>query len=241
MKFGVVVGHFELPQFLRLNLAAIRHHCGDDFPILVSDDCSRGCVPMECDTPFSEAVKIANDYGATVWPNLRRYAHHRGDLMAFVKALLWGDHLGLDVVFKLSVRLIIDRTLWAQRWGKKLMESEAVTLGRWWYGGRQLIRTEAMGLKVVPWQAAIPALRGHAEKFDVHEPAEPILARVQLMLGEPMLDWETIGFNKWGSVKTTVFYCADSRERYRELANRLGVPFDVNDCWNPGWASGYRA
>jgi len=54
-KAGVVIGHYNRPDALELNIAAIRHHCGPTVPILVSDDCSdgyaRGCLWQRLGVP----------------------------------------------------------------------------------------------------------------------------------------------------------------------------------------------
>jgi hypothetical protein len=226
-RFGIVIGHYNQPDALRLNVTAIRHFCGM-CPILVSDDCSDGFgATPEPWTPFGRVLEIQEQFpGVSVWPNVDRIGHSGGDMAATWKGIVWGGNLGLDVVFKLSQRFIFRRTDWAREAAALLMNSDATTLGRGCSTHGWFLRTEAFGMKISDWfrgdilSHLTPRRTGTACEVVV---ADDILDR----LGGRMLEWEWLSPGRGIPSEWYLFREANSSEEYRQLADQLGVELDT--------------
>jgi tetratricopeptide (TPR) repeat protein len=106
-RVGIVIGHFDSPDFLELGLALLRKHCGD-LPVLIADDCSPGSEGTP-EGGFKRLIDLAAADGtARIWSSQQRFGNVAGDLAALAKALIWASESKLNVLVKLSQRLIID-------------------------------------------------------------------------------------------------------------------------------------
>lgn len=97
MTIAIVIGAYRLTDFVHLNILQCRKVFGQDVPILVSDDRAEESPAMS---------KLAKELDcAYVCPPMRR-SHTSGDLQAFINGAIFAEQLGVDVVLKLSQRLI---------------------------------------------------------------------------------------------------------------------------------------
>ena len=224
MKIGIVIGHYNRPSAVALNIAAIRYHCGPDIPIVVSDDCSDGFAPTSTPTTRYGAVQqiCAQATNVYLWPNPMRIGHAGGDIATFWKGILWGSMTGLDVVFKLSQRFILDTPLWAQKWGEQLMASDLPVLGRGCEYHKWQIRTEAVGLKISAWRH--PEIMAHLTPRQVKWPVEQILwDDVRYRLGGKMLEWSLLSKARPLKAPGYVFREANTTAEYAAVARRVGA------------------
>lgn len=97
MTLAIVIGAYRLTDFVHLNIVQCRKVFGSDVPILISDDRSQESQQIR-------AVAEKHDC-AYVCPPARR-SHTSGDLQAFINGATFAGQLGVDVVLKLSQRLI---------------------------------------------------------------------------------------------------------------------------------------
>jgi hypothetical protein len=242
-KTGIVVGHYNMPDVLKLNIAAIRHHCGD-VPILISDDCSEGfCNTPHSNTNFGRVLAMQECFeNIVVWANVERIGHHGGDMSAFWKGIVWGKAIGLDVVFKLSQRLIIDIPGWAEASARELIDSGMTTCGGWCHAAPWL-RTEAIGMIVDEWHK--PSILSHLTPRRVAWHIEWLLHHDIIdRLDNRLLIWRLFsGYTRWDKSPNIVSFWTDGPEVYAALAERLGVQLNgpilcepVSD--RPGYMAG---
>ncbi len=236
-RCGVVVGHFNRVDFLELNLRAIRKHCGPDVPILVSDDCSDGFGPTpRPDSPFGRVLALAEEIpNVVVWPNVERIGHSGGDMAAFWKGIVWGQQCGLDVVFKLSQRYIIDHANWAAESASELLQSGLATLGQSCAHAGWPLRTEAVGLYVPAWHRA--DVLGHLTPRRVEWPTEFIIwDDIVDRLDGCFHPWKLVTEGRFTACSRVLFHTSNTPQDYQRLAKQLGMSaqcgFDCNELPN---------
>ena len=128
----------------------------------------------------------------------------------------------MDVVFKLSQRLVIDTPNWAQDWAERLMASEMPVLGRSCGFHHWAIRTEAVGMKVLEW--ARPEILTHLTPRSVRWPVEMIIwDDIRDKLGGKMLEWSLLSYSRPQKAPGYLFREANTAAEYEELAARIGV------------------
>lgn len=113
VRVGVAVGTYgpAAASLVRLHARWLRRTC-PGVPLLVCDDAS----------PDAEAIaRAAADEGASLWRSAVRQGHTAGDLAAVWKSLVWAHSLGLDVVVKLSQRLLPMMAGWATDSARELL------------------------------------------------------------------------------------------------------------------------
>ena len=226
MRAAIVIGHFNAPDFLELNLRAIREHCGE-VPVLVADDCSDGSSPEpDPASPFGQVRHITETIpGVTLWPNTSRIGHAGGDLSAFWKGLHWAQALGYEVLFKLSQRLVIDRAGWLTEALQELDDADAPVLGKAceYHGWR--VRTESIGLRVAPF------LRDDILSQLVPRPLECFVEQIfgtilQKSLGDRLAPWSILSTSRNIAAPGLLFRATHTPDDYRALARRLGMSAD---------------
>lgn len=222
-KCGIVIGHYNQPDFLELNIAAIRHHCGD-VPILVSDDCSDGFGRTpQTGTLFWDVLAVTQRFKHVhIWPNPSRIGHTGGDMSAIWKAIIWGHHLEMDVVFKLSQRCIIDKHEWHREAVEILMKSDCCLLGKPCAVHRWAVRTESIGLKIAEWYRW--DILAHLTPREIAWPVEQVLwDDMRDRLGERMVPWPILSDARPHQAPCVLFREANAPEDFRRLAFSLGV------------------
>jgi len=222
-KCGIVIGHYNQPDFLELNIAAIRHHCGQ-VPILVSDDCSDGFgqTPKQT-TPFGRILRLAEqDRNVTVWPNVASIGHAGGDMSAFWKGLVWSRNMGFDILFKISQRLIFDVPDWVNKSAKELINSGQKTLGKGCTQDPWQIRTESVGMLVSAWSK--PTILTHLTPRPIQVPPEIVLYDdIRDRLNNSLSRWSLMSDSRYVRKEGVFFRATHSIQDYQNLATRLGV------------------
>lgn len=97
-RFAVTIGSYAMPQFLELNICALRRLFGCDLPILVSDDRSHL-------TPQIEAV--SKRYGCAFFGSKIRRHHFCGDMQSLINSVSFAKQVGAEWAIKVSQRLIL--------------------------------------------------------------------------------------------------------------------------------------
>lgn len=104
MKTGLIIGSYDMPSAVLLNMRAARHFCGD-VPVAIADDGS---------PRVAELAELARREGADLLPNAVRLGHAQGAMSALWKGLLWASSRGLDYVAFLGQRNIPLFPKWLQ-------------------------------------------------------------------------------------------------------------------------------
>lgn len=110
-RFAVTIGSYALPNFVALNIAALRRLFGPDLPILVSDDRSHLSPRIE---------QIANMNGCAFYGSKIRRGHFCADYQSVINSVAFAKQVGAEwavktsqrlVMFNLALRPILDRYL----------------------------------------------------------------------------------------------------------------------------------
>lgn len=224
LRVGVVIGSFNMPSAVRLNVAAIRHHCGPDVPILISDDCSDGFAPTpDPASLFGRLVEIVSETpNVTLWPSVERIGHAGGDLRAVWAGLQWAKAIGLDVLVKLSQRYIWDVPAWTGLAALELERSGKPTLGRECGWHHWELRTECVAMDVRRWANA--GVFAHLTPRRVAWAAEQVLAdTARDHVGGGIAQWSLMSDARPTPIAGALFREANPQADYEALADRLGV------------------
>lgn len=122
-KVGIVIGAYNWPSIIELQIKVIKATCGN-IPILISDDFSDGASHSpQPGCKFYQMQVLAERYPlVTFYPNPQRLGHSGGDLSAFWKGLQWANTLNLDILAKISHRLLVNLPHWIQHYGSILLK-----------------------------------------------------------------------------------------------------------------------
>lgn len=257
-KFLVSIGHFAQPSVIELQARCIRANCGADTPILVSDD--------HTETAFDEAKGVTPAMAAERKAKLlaiceresliyrdagpERIGHAGGDLGAFYHGLTYARDNGIDYVWKLSQRFVIDRPNWLRESVKSMEKfGVAVSTRPCFYGSRAMFafRTECIGLKVLSWIR--PDVLAELVPRRLHTAAEFIIEEqyAKISHGKPFLATKWLTRDRLLRSDGIAWKDALPREEtesdYRRMADKYGVvlgnDFNVNhSCLQAGFQWG---
>jgi len=228
-RVGVVIGSFNMPSVVRLNVAAIRAHCGAGVPILICDDASDGIGPaVDPRSPFGQLAELAaNDPKVSLWPNPERVGHAGGDISAIWKGLTWAKSLGLDVLVKLSQRYIIDVPRWHELLCDELKASGLATIGHDCQSHGWAIRTECFGMLVNRWTC--PEIMAHLTPRRISWPVEQfVFDDVRDRLDGKIHQWSLMSKGRGVRAPGMLFREANAIEDYVDLAARLNVQLGLD-------------
>ena len=228
MRAGVILGSYNYPRLIETQIKLIRECNGADTPILVSDDCSPGCMDLpDYDSQFTTLLKIVEDNNVALWCSPDRLGHVGGDLACYYLGIQWGKMHGLDVVCKLSQRLLIDIPCWLDESAEKLLASGFATGCQSCFEGphRLPLRTEAILFDVNKW---------HRQDVLLHmrpRPTQRIAAESVVMQAMQMIEPD---FHRWDLFQERrtvrdpgiVWHCSAPREEYQKIADRYGITLD---------------
>ena len=153
IRTGMVVGTYGAVPYVHLQLEAAKR-LYPDTPILVHDDASRH---------YAELEKLCAGYGREICrPHARIDKYASGDFRAFSAGLSWAHAKGLELLIKISRRLIPLENLIVSL-EKRRDECPDATFSHACTCSRFGFRTELTGMDVEAWQAALPAIDKLAE------------------------------------------------------------------------------
>jgi tetratricopeptide (TPR) repeat protein len=227
-RAGIVIGHFDSPDFVQLGLALIRKHCGD-VPVLIADDCSPG-FGEQPQGGFKQLLAIAKTDGtARVWSSQQRFGHVAGDLSALAKGLIWASQLKLNFLVKLSQRLIIDRQGWLEEAIQAMIDSDAACLARGCTDFGWRIRTEAMVLNVPAWNrdSIFRSLLSPPEQQFAEWIVETI---VNQHFAGRQCDWSLLAPGRHERAEGVFFRATHSSSDYAALARSIGLNEGIYCC-----------
>jgi hypothetical protein len=238
IKAGVVIGSYNMPSLIELQIKLVRHRCGP-VPILISDDHSDGIGSNDPATPFEMLRTIAESYeNVHLWTNGQREGHAHGDYLAMVKGIIWGRVCGFDVVAKLSQRFMIDSQWWLQDGAFELLQS-----------GKPLasnidpifpVRTDALILDVKQWLR--PDVLQRIQEERAKSPAENFFSWLLRQLKFEFHHWDLIGSNRFQWAPHLYWYVHNSRADYEALAARYGLTIGPDWLTRNWWDDqGYKA
>jgi hypothetical protein len=98
VKFAVVIGSFDMPDFIELQIRALRRVFGEQTPILVSDDLSQHSV---------EIRDVAAAFGVHHVVSETHRSHFCGDAQAICNGLAFAECEKADVLVKVSQRFVL--------------------------------------------------------------------------------------------------------------------------------------
>lgn len=219
---GIVIGSFRWPSLVELQCKVIRASCGN-IPILISNDDpeSHDALSSICDK-FSDVMLSTNS---------ERIGHTGGDIAAFYKGIQWGADRDLDVVAKLSQRMIIHRTRWMQESALNLLRSDLPVAGKRCRGKAPFdFRTECVLMNIAEWNRPEILDRLKPRQYWNDEPlglcAETIIFRIlRDLLRGIYLPWNTIlGEDRASRDYEDVLWHGNTHEdEYRSLGKHYGV------------------
>lgn len=219
-KAGVVVGCYGWPKLARIQIRTIREMCGVDTPILIADDGSPAANDM---------ALMCQDEGVMFAGSKVRVGHCGGDRDALRKGILWGVEQGLDVVAKVSQRMVVTSSGWLSAIaGQMSAESTAVAI-RSMTTGRERnlrIRTEAFAVRVAEWST--PAVLAHiGESSPIGTPTELLIdAVIRTHFKGKHSQWRVLGPNRYVTSPGTIWHCTHGIGAYRDWAARYGLTLD---------------
>lgn len=235
---GVVIGSYNLPKLVALQVRLIREHNGPNTPILICDDCSPGTerTPRP-GTIFHELCELAcANPGVTLWSNPERYGHAGGDLTSYYVGLQWAAVHKLKYMVKLSQRLLIDIPGWLEEAAKGMAASWQATGCNACSEGHSTfpLRTEAIILDVEQWHR--PDVLDHLRP----RPVSGVAA--EIILWDDMHDRVGVGMWRWPIMNTrreercpgVIWHCSHGWGDYQNIAKRFGLPLDAHFT-TAGW------
>lgn len=222
---GVVIGHFDNPDFVRMGIAAIRKHCGD-VPILIADDNTPGSLDAPGSAYRELLHVVAGDHLTWLWTNHSRLGHVKGDLSVIAKGVAWSRRLGLSALAKLSQRCIINRPDWLNQAVDELCRSGAAVLGRGCTHFGWKLRTESMVLDVQAWDR--PEIMSELLQPRRQDFAERLVWQIiEQKLGGQLAPWSLLSASRHTRVDDVLFRATHQSGEYDKLAQSLGLPRGV--------------
>lgn len=97
-RFAVTIGSYALPNFVALNIAALRRLFGSDLPILVSDDRSHLSARIEQISKMNRCAYFCS--------KIRRM-HFAGDMQSLINSVVFAKQMGAEWAVKVSQRLVL--------------------------------------------------------------------------------------------------------------------------------------
>lgn len=240
MAAGVVIGVYNYPKLAELQVRLIRDHNGPHVPILIVDDCSPGTQRTpQPGSVFDQLCDLQRRHdGVTVWSNPERYGHAGGDLTSYFVGLQWAQVHRLQVLCKLSQRLLIDLPGWLGEAAEGLLASGLATGCQPCREGATVfpLRTEAILFDVARWYRA--DVLDHLRPRPVTGyPAELILwDDLQDRIGVEFWRWPIMGEDRGTPYPGIIWHCSHPRRAYEALAARYGLELDA-DFTTAGWQS----
>jgi len=240
---AVVIGSYNMPSAVELQIRLVRHHCGPDTPILIADDNSDGMMDRTGDTAYDRLEWLQHRYpNVVMWPSVQRVGHSGGDLSALWKGLQWAKATQVKVLAKLSQRFMIDRTNWLQDGARLLAESGRPLASNACMSTGFPLRTEAMLLDVAAWTQ--PGLIADLCPRPITIAAEQaLIEEVWTKLGGTFMVWELLGLGRAVWHPDTYWHEVTSLGEYHNLADKHRMPLREDfhvEPWRsrPGYIGG---
>jgi len=255
-KIGVVIGTYGCIPYIDLQLHFLKNVNHID-NILIHDDCS----------PYQEQLKeLTNKYNVDFYSTQKRMWHKScigsiGDTNSFYQGLLWSKYKGLDILVKLSRRLIPCYN-WKDSLIQLALNSDASTFSSFCTKDPFNIRTEGIGLNVDIWTKSYP-LQGLLwtieneysifAEFWMHEMAKTLSGNNYSQKWKEYCDKHKYGYlhsgyGMWQDILGTCRYTNENRHEnvlwhmYNSIEDYLNVSKqifgdkytlqDFNDCEN---------
>lgn len=98
MTFACVIGSYDLPDFIELQIRSLRHVFGEGTQILVSDDLSQHS---------GEIREVAAQFGVHHVVSDTHRSHFAGDCQATVNGLAFAECEKADILVKVSQRFVL--------------------------------------------------------------------------------------------------------------------------------------
>lgn len=220
---AVVIGSYNMPSAIELQIRLIRHHCGLNTPILIADDNSEGMMNRTGDTAYDRLEWLQHRYpNVVMWPSVQRVGHSGGDLSALWKGLQWAKATKIEVLAKLSQRFMIDKTNWLQDGAKALKASGRPLASNACMSTGFPLRTEAMLLDVAAWTQ--PSLIADLCPRPITIAAEQaLIEEVWTKLGGTFMVWDLLGLGRSNWQPDTYWHEVTSSGEYHNLADKHRV------------------
>lgn len=227
-KVGVVIGAFKWPKLIELQINLIKHTCGN-VPILVSDDMHG--------SPFADRSKvlenICRQYDVQYAPNKEWIGHTGGDLATYWKGIFWGGYGKLDVVAKLSQRMLFTKSRWLQDGAIELLKSGALLSCRKSEHKEYPLRTEAALLNVSKLNRLdiLDTLEPKKHNEDI---AEIVIKDLITRLEGEYWPWDILPSNRTYRTPNLLWRHSHAKFEYERVAKAFGIKLDL-DFKVDGW------
>lgn len=228
MKAGVIIGCYNYPRLIETQIKLIRECNGPETPILISDDCSPGSGDIpDPDSSFSTLLEIAQENDVALWCSPDRLGHVGGDLACYYLGIQWAKMMRLDVVCKLSQRLLIDIPCWLEESAEKLLASGFATGCQSCFEGphRLPLRTEAILFDVQKWHRQDVLLHMRPRPTQ-RQAAESIVMQALQMIELDFWRWDLFQERRTVRDPGIIWHCSASLDEYQTIADRYGITLD---------------
>lgn len=228
MKTGVIIGCYNYPRLIETQIKLIRECNGPKTTILISDDCSPGSGDIpDPDSSFSTLLQIAQENDVALWCSPDRLGHVGGDLACYYLGIQWAKMMRLDVVCKLSQRLLIDIPCWLEESAEKLLASGFATGCQSCFEGphRLPLRTEAILFDVQKWHRQDVLLHMRPRPTQ-RQAAESIVMQALQMIELDFWRWDLFQERRTVRDPGIIWHCSASRDEYQTIADRYGITLD---------------
>jgi hypothetical protein len=217
---GVVIGCYGWPQLTEIQIRTIRELCGP-VPLLVADDGSPATGDLARLCERYDDVEFAG--------SLRRLGHYAGDLSVFRKGLEWANSRRLDVLVKLSQRLIFTTPGWLRAAIEPIEagRTETVVSGCIDLGTNLYVRSEAMAVLVEAWSAAAVMERLSADALG--QPTELLINDIIVrQLAGRRLPWPSLPPDRDQAAAGTIWHCTHGAGDYVAWGRRYNLALDAD-------------
>lgn len=227
---GVVIGSYNLPGLIELQINLIRKHNGDDTPILIVDDCSPGTgINPDPSSVFGDLCDIMRSYAdVTLWSNPVRFGHAGGDLTSYFVGLQWARMRGMRVLCKLSQRLLLDIPHWLRDGTSGLLDSGKATGCNPCQEDQHRfnLRTEAILFRVDAWyrQDVLDHLRPRPVTGNAAEAV--VWHDMEDRVGTEMWRWPVMGPDRRARYPGVIWRGSHGLADYHRIAGELGLCLD---------------
>ncbi|WP_225774071.1 hypothetical protein [Pseudomonas sp. Marseille-Q5115] len=247
-RVGLVIATFAALPYVHLALES-RCRFYPQVPVLVHDDGSRQGPVLR---------QLCAQYGVAFSCNPHRLRHTVGDLSAFVEGLEWAEHLGLELLVKMS-RRFIPLVNWLPCLQQLAWHSQYATYSQRCTGSGFGFRTECIGLHVPSWRNGGPyeSLR---QRTCLNEPlfVEGYVHNLARSLHRSCCDanrhyeaqhprpseadaygaWPLMPESRWERSAHLLWHDCDTPVDYARLAVLYGLPYSPLDFEDPNQGAG---
>lgn len=157
VNVGAVLGVSDRPDLVELQLYYLCHI--NNLPVLVHNDTDG----QDADTRAVIDSYINKGYDVSYMRTDTRLGHLQGDINAVVEGLAWANRRNIDLLFKVSARLVVTAE-WANDLRALASNTDALTLSSYSTSYNKGFRSEFFGMHVASWFTFYDTLKSYTKQ-----------------------------------------------------------------------------